>query len=136
MLAGKEHVQRQIRDVLKALDQKQLKSAMTKATTPTVRKMRNRAPVGEEGHETYKGRFVAPGFLKRSIKKSTRKRDGKISVVIGVAAEAYYGVTFVEFGTKHMRGQRWFKSTFVRDREGLIQRFELEARKKITAAIR
>jgi len=113
-----------------SLGTKTLRSAALKSTTPVVRKMRNKAPVGNEAHRTFKGRLVAPGFLKRSIRKKSRidRATGKVSVVIGVLAEAFYGIAFLDKGVNvtsrgkrsikpyTIRGRNWFKSVFIQNR--------------------
>jgi len=80
---------------------KSLRSAIFKATTPVVRQMKSRIPVGTEAHRTYKKRLVAPSFAQRSIKRLTGKRylsQGKLSIAIGVRAEAYYAIRFYDQG--------------------------------------
>ena len=80
---------------------KSLRGAIFKATTPVVRQMKSRIPVGTEAHRTYKKRLVAPSFAKRSIKRLTGKRylsQGKLSIAIGVRAEAYYAIRFYDQG--------------------------------------
>ena len=80
---------------------KTLRKALFKATTPVVRQMKSRIPVGTEAHRTYKKRLVTPGFAKRSIKRLTGKKfisKGKLSIAIGVRAEAYYAIRFYDLG--------------------------------------
>lgn len=71
-------------------------------------------PVGTRLHRTYKGRLVAPGFSKRSIKivVTTKTDDGNVAALLGVKAEAYYAVQFVERGTSKMKAQPWLRPAF------------------------
>lgn len=113
------------------LEGKALRSSIMSATLPVVREMQAAAPKGDDTHRTYKGRLVAPGFLSRSVKRKARidKRRGTVSVAIGVKAEAYYGVTFLDAGLYvtqrkgkpinpyRVSASHWFQFVFVR-REG------------------
>lgn len=101
-----------------------LGKATRKSATPTTTKIRAKAPVGKHPHKTYKGRPVFPGFLKRSIRSRTRKsrRRGAAITSIGVLAEAYYGLQFLDRGTKYIPAKRWFTRTFVSDRSGIETR--------------
>ena len=110
---------------------KTLRSATLKATTPVVRKMRNKIPVGSKPHRTYKGRLVAPGFAKRSIRRSSSFRRGVASVRIGVRKEALYAVNFIDQGihvTKRRKktiksyripASNWFKAVFIANKKNM-----------------
>ena len=98
-----------VKELTKKLDKldaklavKTLRSVLFRATTPVVRQMKAQVPVGTEAHRTYTGRLVAPGFTKnRSIKRLTGKRflsQGKLSIAIGVKAEAFYAIKFYDQG--------------------------------------
>ena len=79
------------------LQVKAFRSVLFKATSPVVRKMKARIPVGTEAHRTYKGRLVVPTFAKRSIKRLTGKKflnQGRLSIAIGVKAEALYSILY------------------------------------------
>ena len=84
--------------------QKALRSALMQSATPMVRKLRAAAPVGTRAHRTNRGRLVAPGFLRRSVAKSSkliRSENSTVAVVfIGVKKEAYYGIQFLDRGTR------------------------------------
>lgn len=71
-------------------------------------------PVGSVAHRTYKGRLVAPGFAKRSLKVVTRvdKSGFKASAVLGVRTEAFYAIQFVELGTSKMPARPWLRTAF------------------------
>lgn len=82
---------------------KTLRSAAMLATTPAMKRMKATAPRGKKLHRTYKGNLVAPGFLSRSIKRKSTYRNGRAKVSVGVKKEAFYGVLFVDPGTKPHR---------------------------------
>ena len=108
---------------------KTLRSATMKATTPVQREMRNKIPIGKEAHRTYKGRLVAPGFARRSLRRSSRFRNGSASIRLGIRREAFYAVNFVDQGiyvTKRkgksikpyrIKPSNWFKGIFVSNRK-------------------
>ena len=107
--------------------QKALRSALMQSATPMVRKMRAAAPVGTRAHRTNRGRLVAPGFLRRSVAKSSkliRSENSTVAVVfIGVKKEAYYGIQFLDRGTKYIRKMPWFTSTFEAGAGGIVSSF-------------
>lgn len=73
-------------------------------------------PVGTEAHTTYKGVLVAPGFAKRSIRVVTsfNRETGRFEASIGVRAQAFYAVNFVELevGKSTSRGRPWLRPAF------------------------
>ena len=101
---------------------KALRNAVVAATTPTMREMRMAAPVGKKEHKTYKGRTVSPGFLKRNIKRKSwiDKRWGSVKVILGVSQEAFYGVQFLERGTKYISARPWFVRTFEANSQRMV----------------
>jgi hypothetical protein len=76
-----------------------MRSAANASLTPVVKALRQAAPKGSEAHRTYKGRTVAPGFLSRSIVKSSRiARDrSRVFAHVRLASEAWYG-SLIEHG--------------------------------------
>jgi len=131
-LEGLKELDKKLGELGAKLGGKTLRSASLKATTPTVRKMKIKIPVGDKAHRTYRGRLVAPGFARRSIRRRSRFRGGKSSVSIGVRKEAFYAVNFLDKGatvtTRKINGKRktikpyrltahhWFKDVFTNDR--------------------
>lgn len=128
------------------MEGKALRSAMMSATLPIVREMQAAAPKGSDTHRTYKGRLVAPGFLSRSVRRVTRinKREGKVSLSIGVRKEAFYGISFLD-ETLHvskrdgkpiqpyvLTGSRWFESVFVRKSGVILASFRKSLGAKIS----
>lgn len=80
--------------------------AIRAAMVPTLKQARANAPKGDKPHRTYKGRLVAPGFLKRNIrlKKMKFKDKGRVGYSLGARGEAFYGYQFIERGFTHKGG--------------------------------
>lgn len=125
---------------------KQLRNSVSNAVTPIVRKMRLAVPVGTQMHRTYKDNPVSPGFLKRSIRKRSffNKRTGMARVFIGVKPEAFYGINFLDLGPHTVsqrdgapiqpyiiRGQSWFKQTFINGRREMENGLRRQLKAKI-----
>lgn len=138
-LKGTKELSIQLGELGDRLGKKALRSATFKATTPVIREMKAKAPVGSGTHRTYRKRLVAPSFLKRSIKRSTRVRGGEVTVSIGTRAEAFYGAAFLDEGITvtsrringrkksikpyTIRGYNWFKPVFRRNKDKMIGSF-------------
>ena len=112
---------------------KALRSAAMAATLSTVKEMAAAAPKGTTTHRTYKGRLVAPGFLSRSVKRKSwvDKKTGAVRVAIGVKREAFYGVTFLDKGTKKIAGTRWFQSRFESNSGKMVSLFKQKLAERI-----
>ena len=119
-----------------ALAAKALRQSVYNATLPATRAMKMGAPVGTVAHRTYRGRLVAPGFLKRSIRAISFIKGGIATALIGVKREAFYGVQFVDRGTKKMNAQPWFKSVFEQSRDAMEARLVEQLKAKIDKAIK
>lgn len=102
-----------------------IRGALRAASVPIQHEMEARAPVGDLLHKTYKGRIVAPGFLRRSIRVIvTRvKKTGAIFAVFGVRKEAFYGLAFVERGTIKRAAQEWAVPAFEAARDAALTAF-------------
>jgi HK97 gp10 family phage protein len=90
-----------------------LRKATRAGIKPAFVKAQDTIPVGADAHRTYKGRLVAPGFARRSMRIVTRaSEDGrKVSAAIGVRKEAFYAVLFVELGTSKMAARPWLRTS-------------------------
>jgi HK97 gp10 family phage protein len=130
-LEGMRELMMKLEQIDAAVAVKELRSAALQSTTPTLKKMKLAIPVGSDVHRTYMGRLVAPGFAKRSIKRSTKIEKGKIVVRIGVKREAFYAVSFLDPGTKKMSAHPWFKSVFEGNKSNIEGRFRDVLKKKI-----
>jgi HK97 gp10 family phage protein len=95
-------------------DGKTLRAAGRRAGRVIVDRARALIPKGTVAHRTYKGRLVAPGFASRSIRyvATVSKDKQKVTVLVGVRAEAFYAVQFVELGTSKMGKQPWLRPAF------------------------
>jgi HK97 gp10 family phage protein len=81
-------------------------------------------PEGIDPHVTYKGRVVAPGFAKRSLRVVSRldKKRGAAYAILGVRAEAFYAIQFVELGTSKMAAQPWLRPAFEQHADPAIRK--------------
>lgn len=88
-----------------------MRAVLRAAIKPAFEKANQTIPIGLEAHRTYKGRLVAPGFSKRSIRIVTRldKNGTTASVALGVRKEAFYAVLFEELGTSKMAARPWLR---------------------------
>lgn len=102
---------------------KVLRRSVAASLTPIAKDARNRAKtlsVTQRPHRTYLGRLVAPGFLARSIRRSSvlSKDKKRAEAYVGVAPEAFYGLQFVELGytpwtsRKKVPARKWMRSAF------------------------
>lgn len=125
-LQGLKALEKQLNELPTAVSGKLLKSAVRSAMLPAEKAMKMAAPIGTEAHRTFKGNLVAPGFLRRNIKRKVilSKRTGKVIGLLGVRPEAYYGVQYVEKGTKKMPAKPWFKNTFIAQESAMLQRLK------------
>jgi len=148
-LVGTKELEKKLRALGKRAGTATLRKAMMKSTTPVVRDMRQRVPRGKSVHKTYRGLTVSPGFASRNLRRRTRRTRNGISVIIGVSAQAYYAINFIDQGPHHitrrkrkrikpytLRRVSWFESVFTQSR-GLMERaFVLSLRQEIDKAVR
>ena len=132
-LVGLEELSKQLAKLGAAVGSKTLRQALMSATLPAYKAAKMAAPVGENSHRTYKGNLVGPGFLSRSVARKSyfNKRTGVASVMIGVKPEAFYGVQFVELGTKYQPAQPWLGPAFKKSRNAMEARFKHMLKRKI-----
>lgn len=132
-LDGLKELTKKLNQLETKLAGKTLRSAVVQASLPAFRAIKLAAPVGTGAHRTYKGNLVGPGFLKRSVKRVSKinKRTGTVSVAIGVRAEAFYGIAFLDRGTIRITGRSWFKRNFVDNRSKMERRLVERLRAKI-----
>lgn len=122
---GFEELERKLKGIENKLARQTLRKAMVRAVQPTLQIMRARAPLGKKAHKTYKGRRVAPSFLRRKIIVRSSARAGRnVTVQIGVTPEAFYGIQFYDFGPytittrRARRGRR--SNAFKKDRRRAV----------------
>lgn len=113
-LEGVAELMKKLDALGKLEDGKALRAAGRAAGRVVADRARALIPKGDVAHRTYKGRLVAPGFASRSIRyiASLSKDKQKVTVIVGVRAEAFYAVQFVELGTSKMERQPWLRPAF------------------------
>jgi HK97 gp10 family phage protein len=125
-LEGVANALAQLKAAGQVSEERVLRQTVRAAAKPVLREMESRAPVGAVMHETYKGRLVAPGFLRRSVRMVvTRIKNGagSVAAIFGVRKEAFYGVSFVERGTVKQRAQEWLASSLESKSAEAIDKF-------------
>ena len=112
-LQGFKALDKKLRDLGPAVGGKILRQSVSAAMLPVLKGARQSAPKGSRLHRTYKGRLVAPGFLSRNIRRTSRlSRDGRLaSADVRARGEAFYG-GLLEKGTKHIDGKPWLGPAF------------------------
>lgn len=132
-------------DMLKtAGKEKALKAAVRSAANVVVKEAKARIPVGSMSHrvggrkalaakrnraarERIQGVLVSPGFARRSIvaRTYTDRKTGRVGAVIGVRAQAYYAVQFVEMerGKSKAKGRPWLRPAFQSSEPKMISEF-------------
>lgn len=88
---------------------KALRSAARAGVKPIFTQAKILIPKSEQPTKTYKGRVVGPGFASRNIRTITQLKpsQGIARASVGVRAEAFYAVNYVERGTKKQKAQHW-----------------------------
>lgn len=124
-LEGFADLSRKLSELGAATGGKALRSALFTASLPALRSIQAAAPVGTKAHRTYKGRLVAPGFLKRNIRrKSLLSRNKEFAIVlIGPAQEAFYS-QFIEKGKKGYSAHPFIEPAFASSQDAVLQRFK------------
>lgn len=110
-LEGTAAAARKLRALGQGMSVPILRSAVRAGIQPAKRRAEQTIPVGLAAHRTYKGRLVAPGFSKRSIRIVTKVSPDKqtVSAALGVRREAFYAVMFTELGTAKMAARPWLR---------------------------
>lgn len=129
---------------LKAMGNKTQVKAMRNGLAAAARVVAKQAaqniPVGVEAHKTYRGVLVAPGFAKRSIvvRSFVNRRTGLISAVVGVRAQAFYAVQFVELerGKSTEKGKPWLTPAFESTQRAQMAAVEKALQRAIMRAIK
>jgi HK97 gp10 family phage protein len=135
-LDGTAALLRQLEELGKLEDGKALRSAVRAGMKPAMDRAKAMIPQGIDPHKTFKGRLVAPGFAKRSIRVVTKlsKDKQKASAALGVRAEAFYAVNFVELGTSKMAARPWLRPAFASTLQQQTEAMSASLRKSILKA--
>jgi HK97 gp10 family phage protein len=137
-LEGVAELSKQLDALGRLEDGKAIRAAVRAGMTPALRAAKQNIPTGTKEHRTYKGRLVAPGFAKRSIVliTSLSKDKQKATAIIGVKAEAFYAIQFVEMGTSKMAAQPWLRPAFYDTRQEQEEALAAALRKAILKAVK
>lgn len=107
--------------------EKALRAAVRGAVAPIVKQAKATIPVGTVAHRTYRNVLVSPGFARRSIVAKTfvDRRRGSVAAVVGVRAQAFYAVQFVELerGKSRDKGKPWLRPAFESTEQQQIDAF-------------
>lgn len=130
---GFEELERKLERLDPKYQKRAYRNAANAAMLPVARAAKTSAPVGLEAHKTYKGRWVSPGFLSRSVRrKSIAYRDGsKFLALVGVAPEAFYGLQFLELGTSHISRRPWLEPSYRNNRRQVVSLFRKKLKEQI-----
>ncbi len=114
-----------------------LRRAARAGIKPAFQRAQATIPVGTEPHRTYKGRLVAPGFSKRSLRVVTRaSADGRrVSAAIGVRKEAFYAVLFGELGTSKNPARPWLRPAMSTTQDAQLAAFADTLKKQVAKAV-
>lgn len=112
-----------------------LRSVVRAGMKPAQDLWKSTIPVGKEAHKTYKGRLVAPGFGRRSIRVVTKlsKDKHQASAALGVRSEAFYHTWFIEQQRGFTKGR--LPSTLVKAFEDTQSRQLTEVAEKLKKII-
>lgn len=102
---------------------KVLATGVRQALAPVKAKAKQLIPTGIDPHKSYKGRTLVPGFARRSIRSIVRtdRTKHKVTGRVGVRAEAFYAVQYVELGTVKMSPHPWLRPAFLSSEHAQIQ---------------
>jgi HK97 gp10 family phage protein len=111
---------------LSSLDEgRALRLAVKAGIKPALIRAQELIPVGRVPHRTYRGLLVAPGFAKKSLRTISTINAAKnvASGILGVRKEAFYILQFVEFGTRFIPAQPFFRRAFLESRSECEEAF-------------
>jgi hypothetical protein len=115
-LEGTRELEQKLRALGSAFAVPIMRSALRFGIRPAFKRAQQTIPVGKVAHRTYKGRLVAPGFAKRSLRVVTRVSKDKrtFSAALGVRKEAFYAVQFIEreMGNSKQSASPWLRPAF------------------------
>ena len=135
-VSGLAQIERQLRALAGLEKRKALRRAVKAAIQPALERARAAIPVGVDEHRTYKGRDVKPGFARRSIRVAVKVSRDKMQAdaILGVRAEAFYAVQFVELGTTKTPAKPWLRPAFRSTADQQAAELAAELRKSIAEA--
>lgn len=132
-LQGLPELDKKLAELGVKTEAKILRQAVREAMRPALNDAKRTVPVGTEAHTTYKGRLVAPGFAKRSLRIVTElnKTTGGMSAKLGVRKEAFYAVHFWEYGSPRHPRKPWLGPVLERNAPEILRRIGRAVSKRI-----
>lgn len=132
-VTGLKELNRKLEELGKLAEVKIMRAAMRAAMKPALEAARAAAPEGDRWHKTYTKRPVGPGFTKRSVRLVTVKprSPGKFRMIIGVRAEAFYALQFIELGTSRIPRKPWLEPSFEQSQGAVKDALGEELKKRI-----
>lgn len=133
-IAGIPELLAKLADLGKLDEGKGLRAAVRNGVKPIFVQAKATIPKSPDAIKTYKGRLVGPGFASRNIRTITqlKQAEGIARGSVGVRAEAFYAVRFVEQGTKHQKAQHWLTEASAQTIDKQIQAVSDSLEKSIT----
>lgn len=122
----KDH-QRKLKRMQSAVRGKTLRQSAMSAMLPAKKGLEAAAPVANPPYsypgrgsvdpypqDTHRGAVRLPGYTQRHIlRRSTLSKDGNfVRVRVGPSSEAFYAISFIHFGTKHIAANPWMERDF------------------------
>lgn len=90
-----------------------LRSAVQAGMTPVLREAKRTAPQGTPGelNKSYRGTLIASPYLATNLKKTSWRGTRRAYAVarVGPRLQAFYGTSFVEIGTEHIKENPWLE---------------------------
>lgn len=140
VVIGVDELLRKMENITAAVQPKIVAQSLRAAMVPMMKAARANAPTGDRVHRTYKGRLVAPGFLKRNVKLKKLRRRDKSTQAYGLWAqkEGFYG-GFVEqgiAGKNSTRPKPWLGKAYSAHKDSVQKQFLIGMRKRIEKAMK
>jgi HK97 gp10 family phage protein len=137
LISGAADLDRKLKALSKPLEDKAVRASLRHALQAPLAVARANVPRGSVAHRTYRGRLVAPGFAARSLRIAVGKpRNGSVRARLGVRAEAFYALQFIELGTRYIARRPWLAPAMRATKEQQVERYQTALRKWINRAIK
>lgn len=126
---------KQLRNIGGLDNGKALRNSVLAGMSAARAEARNRIPVGTRRHKTYTGRYVSPGFARKSLRIITQLSPDKqkATAMLGVRKEAYYVVQFIEIGTSKYAAHPWLRPSFYSSQDRQLDNVKISLQSSITA---
>jgi HK97 gp10 family phage protein len=139
-LSGVSELAKQLLALGKLEDGKALSAACRAGMAEVLEEARSTVPVGSEPTRLGKnfGRITVPaGYLRDHIKMGTKHFDGqKASAYVGVSKAAYYGLQFVDLGTRYQSPNPWLTRALSSRRSAMESAFTASMQKSVNKAVK